>query len=125
MKPHLLAAAAIAGFAAAPLAAQPAQPSTRAEVQQRIAERFAARDSNHDGFLAAAELGESAAMTLAQMDSDHDGRISQAEAIAATMAMFDRLDADHDGALSAAEQAAAEARIGQPQPAPAPAQQPD
>lgn len=128
MKTSVLAAAAMAGLAAAPLQAQPgadqSPASTRAAVQQRVEQRFALRDSNHDGFLASEELGDNAAMAIGQLDTDHDGKISLAEATTAMMAMFDGVDADHDGTISAAEQAAAEARIGQPQPAPPPAPQP-
>jgi len=63
MKTRILAAAAFAGLASAPLPAQPAgtpanPPSTRAEMQQSIQTRFAARDANHDGFLTPDELGE-------------------------------------------------------------------
>ena len=124
IKTHVLAAAAIAALGA-PLAAQPAPPSTRAGVEQRIAQRFAARDSNHDGFLAAAELGDGAAMAMAQLDSDHDGKISLAETSNAMLALFDSVDTDHDGAISPAERTAAEARVGQPQPQPQPAPAPE
>jgi Ca2+-binding EF-hand superfamily protein len=128
METSLLAAAAFAGLAAGPLFAQPAAaptpPSTRAEMAQRIQERFALRDANHDGFLTTDELGESAAMAIGQLDADHDGKISLAEASTAMLAMFDRVDTNHDGTVSPDERAAAEAQMGQPQPQPAPEPQP-
>src|SRR6185503_8909410 len=78
VKTHHLAVMASAGLAAAPLFAQPAQapspPSTRAEMEQSIQQRFAMRDANHDGFLTADELGDRAPMMMAQLDADHDGK---------------------------------------------------
>jgi len=132
MKTRFLAAAAFAGLAFTPLLAQPAgapasPPSTRAEMQQSIQARFAARDANHDGFLTPDELGENGAMMIERLDADHDGKISLAEAIAASLARFDAADTNHDGTLSPEERAAAMAQMGQPQPAPAaiqPAPQP-
>ena len=125
MKFHILAAAAIAGLASTPLLAQPANPpSTRAEMQQSIQTRFAARDANHDGFLTPDELGENGAMMITRMDADHDGKISLAEASAAMLAMFDRADANHDGIVSPEEREAEMARMSQPAPQPAPAPTP-
>jgi Ca2+-binding EF-hand superfamily protein len=128
MKTSILAAAAFAGLAAAPLLAQPAgapnPPSTRAEMQASIQQRFAARDANHDGFLTPDELGGNGAMMIARQDADHDGKISLAEAIAAGLARFDRADTNHDGVLSPEERAAAMAQMGQPAPQPAPAATP-
>ena len=123
MKIQILAAAAFAGLAATPLlaqAAQPTPPSTRAEMEQSIQARFNMRDTNHDGFLTANELGESGAMAIARLDTDHDGKISLAEGRAAMLAMFDRVDTNHDGTVSPEERAAAEAQMGQPAPQPAP-----
>ena len=130
VKSHFLAITAFAGLAAAPLLAQPAQapnpPSTRAEMQESIEQRFAMRDTNHDGFLTADELGDRAPMAMAQLDADHDAKISLAEASAAMMAMFDRVDTNHDGTVSPEEREAEMARMNQaqPQPAPQPAPQP-
>ena len=132
MKTHHLAVMAFAGLAAAPLLAQPAQapspPSTRAEMEQSIQQRFAMRDANHDGFLTADELGPNGPMAIAQLDADHDGKISLAEASTAMLAMFDRADANHDGTVTPEERAAAMAQMGQPAPqaapTPAPAPQP-
>ena len=130
MKTSILAAMAFAGLAAAPLLAQPAggpnPPSTRAEVEQNMQQRFAARDANHDGFLTPDELGERGAMMIERADTDHDGKLSLAEATAAALARFDRADTNHDGTLSDEERAAAMAAMGQsaPQPTPAPQAQP-
>jgi Ca2+-binding EF-hand superfamily protein len=129
MKTSILAAAAFAGLAAAPLFAQPAPtpPSTRAEMETSIQQRFAARDANHDGFLTADELGESGPAAVARLDTDHDGKISLAEARTAMMAMFDRADTNHDGVVSPEERAAAMAQMqsqGQPAAQPAPAATP-
>lgn len=129
MKISILAAAAFAGLAAAPLLAQPAgaptPPSTRAEMQQSIQQRFSTRDANHDGFLTSDELGEHGAMAIAQLDADHDGKISLAEASTAMLAMFDRVDANHDGIVSPEERAAAEGQTAPPPSAPQPAPQPN
>jgi Ca2+-binding EF-hand superfamily protein len=121
MKFLTLAALAVAGLAAAPLAAQPPEgrggrmlPSTRAEVEQMTARRFAARDANRDGFLTADELGERAPMMLERQDADRDGKISAAESTSGALAMFDRADTDHDGRISDAERSAAMAFRGGP-----------
>jgi Ca2+-binding EF-hand superfamily protein len=122
MKFHIIAALAVAGLAA-PLAAQPPEggpgggrgrmlPSTRAEAEQMATQRFQQRDTNHDGFLAADEMGERGAMMLERSDTDHDGKISAAESTAATLAMFDRADANHDGRISDEERQAAMAMMG-------------
>jgi EF hand domain-containing protein len=128
MKTMILAATAFAGLAAAPLLAQPAgaptPPSTRAEMEQSIQQRFAARDANHDGFLTADELGANGPAAIARLDADHDGKISLAEARTAMMAMFDRADTNHDGTISPEEREAAMAQTGQPAPQPAPAATP-
>jgi hypothetical protein len=128
MKIRILAAAAFAGFAFAPLLAQPAgapanPPSTRAEMTQSIQTRFAARDANHDGFLTPDELGANGAMMIAHADTDHDGKISLAEATAASLARFDAADTNHDGVLSPEEREAAMNQMSQPAPAPQPAPQ--
>lgn len=124
MKTFVLAALTCAGFAATPLLAQPAgaptPPSTRAEMEASIAQRFATRDANHDGFLTSDELGESAPMALGHLDTDHDSKISLAEARTAMLAMFDAADANHDGTVSPEERAAAGAGMGAPPPQPAP-----
>ena len=124
MKTSILAVAAFGGLVAAPLLAQPAgaptPPQTRAEMEQSIQGRFAARDANHDGFLTADELGANGAAAIARLDTDHDGKISLAEASAAMLAMFDRADTNHDGIVTPEERAAAEAQMGQPAPTPTP-----
>jgi Ca2+-binding EF-hand superfamily protein len=123
MKTMILAATAFAGLAAAPLLAQSAAasgpPSTRAEMEQSIQQRFATRDANHDGFLTTDELGANGPATIARLDADHDGKISLAEAHTVMMAMFDRADANHDGTISDDERAAAMAQAGQPAAQPA------
>jgi Ca2+-binding EF-hand superfamily protein len=127
MKFPILAALAVAGLTA-PLAAQPPEggpppggpggrggrmlPSTRAEVEQVVTQRFQARDTNHDGFLSGDELGERGAMLLERQDADHDGKISAAEATASALALFDRADSDHDGRISDTERSAAMAMMG-------------
>src|SRR5205085_5199906 len=127
---------AVAGLAA-PLAAQPPEggpppggpdgprgpggfrgggmrmlPATRAEAEQAVRERFQQRDTNHDGFLTADELGERGAMMIERQDADHDGKISLAEAVAGSLALFDRADANHDGRIDDAERTAAMAMGG-------------
>src|ERR1700754_111900 len=133
MKIYVLAALAVAGLSA-PLAAQPPGgggrmlPSTRAEMEQSITQRFATRDANHDGFLTADELGERAPMALQRLDADHDGKISAAESLSGQLALFDLADSNHDGTLSEAERSAAMAAMrgaAPPPPPPAPAPQPN
>ena len=77
-----LAAFGVAGaaYAQADNAGAPARaPLTRAQVQERTAERFGRMDANDDGVL------------------------NQADREARQKAMFDRIDADHNGAISFAE----------------------
>jgi hypothetical protein len=116
MKAFLIAGAAVVALAGiTPIIAQTAQPPvsspparvakthTRAEVQSRVATRFAKLDTDRDGFVTQAET---------------DGLIAQHEARRAERAQkrtgrrdpakaFDRLDANKDGAISRAEFAAA------------------
>ena len=87
-------------------------PSTRAEVEQMVRDRFQQRDANHDGFLSGDELGERGAMLLERQDADHDGKISVAEATASALGQFDRADANHDGRIDDAERSAVMARFG-------------
>ena len=127
----LLATPAFAQPAAsspAPAAAAPSpdtQPTTRAQMQAMIADRFAKMDANHDGFVTEAELsggrnvGGNAAAMIARLDSDKDGKVSLAELSARTLAMFDRADANHDGIVTPEErQAAREAMRARMQQAP-------
>ena len=123
MKTALFAALALATLATAPALGQSNAPSTRAEMQQSVQARFAARDANHDGFMTADELGPNGAATVARLDADHDGKVSLAEAMAGMLGLFDRVDTNHDGTISPEERAAFEASMSQaPAAAPAPAQ---
>jgi hypothetical protein len=135
MKSYIFAVLAVAGLSAFPLAAQPPAPaggpphipSTRAEMDQAIQQRFAARDANHDGFLTADELGERAPRALERLDADHDGKISAAESRNGQLALFDLADSNHDGTLSDAERQAAMAAMmsgASPPPPPPPAPAP-
>ena len=133
----LLAGAAFAAFAAFPASAQPPaggppaaeapeSPTTRAQMQQQIQERFAAMDANHDGFVTAAELGERGPQVMERLDTDHDGKLTLAELSGPMLARFDRADANHDGIVTPEERAAyrdaMRARM-QQESAPAPAPQ--
>lgn len=124
MKTQILAASAFACLAATPLLAQPAGaptgPITRADMEQSVRTRFAARDANHDGFLTPDELGENGAAMITRGDTDHDGKLSLDEAVTGSLARFDRADTNHDGILSPEERAAAMAAMAQPAPQPAP-----
>lgn len=115
MKPYLIAGAALAALASAPAFAQ--QPGggaiTRATIEQRVQEQFAAHDADQDGFIGREELGEDADDALASLDTDRDGKLSLAEISAGTLARFDAADTDHDGTLSDAEREAVIARMQQ------------
>jgi hypothetical protein len=114
---------ATAAFAQAPAAPQPdAGPMTRAEMQQRLQQRFAQMDANHDGAITQDELAASsdpqrAAAMMQRMDTNHDGKITLDELMARQMAAFDAADTNHDGVLSPEERAAAMSRMQQPAPA--------
>jgi hypothetical protein len=123
MKQTILAGALAAAFAAAPaLAAPPAAapvvrpvapapqgddegPTTRTEVQQTIAAQFAGMDTNKDGFVTAAELGDRAGM-LTRLDANGDGKVSLDEVQSRVLGMFDMVDANHDGTVTPAEREA-------------------
>jgi Ca2+-binding EF-hand superfamily protein len=109
MKSLLLSAAALAAVAGiAPALAQTApangrqpmqmKPMTRAEVTQRVQERFAKLDSNHDGVITRDEAQAAAQMMHARMEQRMEKRGDS---------FFDRLDANHDGVVTKAEADAA------------------
>jgi Ca2+-binding EF-hand superfamily protein len=77
-----LAAATLVASGAAYAQAERGETLTRAQVEQRAAERFA------------------------RMDANGDGVIDQADREARRLQMFDRLDANNDGAISREEFAA-------------------
>jgi Ca2+-binding EF-hand superfamily protein len=105
MKSLLLSAVALAAAAGiAPALAQTApaggqQPMqmktiTRAEVTQRVQERFAKLDANHDGFITRDEAQAAAQIMHARMEQRMEKRGDS---------FFDRLDANHDGVVTKAE----------------------
>lgn len=94
---------ALAGIAAAALAAVPAlaiqqdsgpQPMTRAAVQARVQAHFAQADADNDGFITKAEAEARAAASREQR------RVNRSERRAER---FARLDANGDGSISRAE----------------------
>jgi hypothetical protein len=104
MKTAILGAAALAAFAAVPLAAQQADapmrhrqagPVTRADFQQRLHAHFASLDANHDGFVDRAEAGSGKGW----MHGGGDGAGAQRMHMEPG-AMFDSMDANHDGSIS-------------------------
>lgn len=130
-KPFLIGAALLAGTAA-PAFAQgqdPNAPLQRAEVQQRLTERFGRADLNHDGIISQDEVttivqmmqsggapaeavGRLQAMFAAQATN---GRLNVADAVTHQLAAFDAADANHDGTLTPQErQAAMAARAAAP-----------
>ncbi|BBI19705.1 hypothetical protein EKJ_05520 [Qipengyuania flava] len=92
---------------------------------ERMAERFAAADTDNSGGLSQSELkamheargehgqrgkrGKRGMRMLERVDTNGDKAISRAEFDAAAMARFTRLDSNADGAISAAERDAAKA----------------
>ena len=106
--------------------AQP-KPVTRTAVAAKLDGAFAAADTNHDGFLSAAEvqalenselekvqaaLRARAAAQFKALDTNKDGQLSFQEFAAATpnvranetpAVLLQRLDTNHDGKVSAAE----------------------
>jgi hypothetical protein len=75
--------------------------ATRAEVQARVQERFAALDADHDGAVTRAELDAYRAKARTTRDAERDAaRATRRDA------MFARLDTNHDGQISKAEFAA-------------------
>jgi Ca2+-binding EF-hand superfamily protein len=109
MKSLLLSAVALAAVAGiAPALAQSAPAGgqrpmqmkslTRAEVTQKVQERFAKLDANHDGVITRDEAEAAAQMMHARMEQRMEKRGD---------AFFDRLDANHDGVVTKAEADAA------------------
>ncbi|PYE85883.1 calcium-binding protein [Pseudoroseicyclus aestuarii] len=91
---------------------------TAAEIDQAMATRFAAADTNGDGALSAEEMAAEAERMrqeallrqmqrlIGHMDADDDGLLQLAEIEArapSSEALLDRLDRDDDGSLSAEE----------------------
>lgn len=116
MKPFLIAGAAVAALAGiTPIIAQTTQPPasspradsakvhTRADVQSRVAARFAKLDANRDGFVTQAETDA----LLAQRGAKRAERTQRRAERRDPAKIFDRLDANKDGAISRAEFAAA------------------
>ena len=89
----------------APMAPRMMMPTTRAEVQAHVAQLFAQRDTNRDGFLAADELqagrgmgggrGDRTNVIVRRMGPDGAPR-----AMGNADAAFDRLDANRDGKIT-------------------------
>ena len=120
MKSLAIAAAAAAVLVASAAAAQNApKPVSRTDYLKNLDNRFAQVDSNHDGFLSAAELATlqqrelNQAKTMLQqqalqaLDSNHDGKLSADEFRAPQLAKFNKADANHDGTVTPAEAQAA------------------
>jgi len=139
----LALAGATAALLAVPAFAQhagpmPAQPMTRAAVQERVQIQFARVDTNRDGFITEAEVqamaaqrqakraervqknGQRRANVFERLDADRNGAITQAEAQAVAAKrqapeqrranLFARLDANRDGSITRAEFDAAAAQ---------------
>jgi hypothetical protein len=87
-------------------------PIEKAEMLERVRERFDRMDANADGYIGAGELGEGrrgrfGVMMLERQDANDDGFLSLEEMLTAAEARFDRLDTDGDGVLSEKERDAA------------------
>lgn len=103
------------------------QPSTRAEAEAAVKQRFEAIDTNKDGFIDKAEADAARAAMggggadgggrrggggmLGRADADGDGKVSLAEATAPPLARFDAADTDKDGKISDAEREAQRAKM--------------
>ena len=102
MKRSLIIAAALmacAGAASAQMNVMAAD--TNGDGKITLDKSFAAKDTNKDGFLTEAELGQ-AAMLYMPADTNKDGKISKAE-FAGPTSFFTMADANKDGALTEAE----------------------
>lgn len=129
MLKSFIPAAAMLAFAVNATAQQQAAPKpvSRAAVSANMDSTFAAADTNHDGFLSAAEIAALENKELQQvmaqvraklradfdrLDTNKDGQLSFQE-FAATVSnvkanetpqqIIQRLDTNHDGKISAAE----------------------
>jgi len=78
------------------------QPLTRADAEKKVAERFAAVDLNHDGFVTRDELAAAGRTQRDKMHAFMEARMKERRD-----GMFDRLDTNHDGSISREEFAAA------------------
>jgi Ca2+-binding EF-hand superfamily protein len=93
---------------------------TLAEANAASAAKFAAADTNRDGFLDAAELaalkpqghGKGPGQGAAKLDKDGDGKLTKAEAPPRMQQRFDELDVNKDGVLDQQELQAARASHG-------------
>jgi Ca2+-binding EF-hand superfamily protein len=115
----LAGAAAAALLSIAPAAAQtvPGQApgahkvmkaETRAEVQAKLAQRFARLDSNRDGFITTAEIDAAQAQREAKIEKRAETRAANFD----PAKVFARLDANKDGKITQAEaEAAHNARV--------------
>jgi Ca2+-binding EF-hand superfamily protein len=108
MKRALFAGAALAVLAAAPSAAQPrdgrgpmAEPMTRAAVAERVQERFARADANHDGFVTQDGVRAGGEARRGGWRERRGERMAQRGERRGQL--FDRLDSNHDGSISRAE----------------------
>lgn len=86
-------------------------PHTRAEVEAKVKERFAAIDANKDGAVIQAEAdayrdakrAEKRGRMFESLDTDKNGQISRAEATGKALEMFDKADANKDGTVTPEE----------------------
>jgi hypothetical protein len=122
----ILASVGIA-FSAPTSAQTPQKPIPRAQYLQIVDGRFSAADTNHDGYVTAAEIEAQRQRDLQQvkanmakqlqdafkrLDTNHDGKLTLDEFMASAptvkstetpQEMIARLDTNHDGKISADE----------------------
>ena len=79
-------------------AAQPADETFTANVQERMG--FAAADSNGDDFISEAELARDAAAGFSGLDKDHNGSLTPLELGPHDPALFAKVDRNGDGVLT-------------------------
>lgn len=103
-----IAAAVTFGGAASAQTAKPAKTAAhrapmkdeaRADVQANVAKMFARLDTNHDGFITAAEVDA--------LEAQRSQKVKARAERFDPSKMFDRLDSNHDGKITPAEETAA------------------
>jgi Ca2+-binding EF-hand superfamily protein len=115
MMPKFLLGGAIAALAATGALAQAApagkpgahgrgaQTEVRADVTANVGKMFARLDTNHDGFIAKAEVDAIEAQRSQKLEKRAEGFKPDK--------IFDRVDANHDGKITVAEEQAAHAAM--------------
>lgn len=98
-------ALALLAVLSAPLQAGQSLPQPTPEQKKALQERWAALDSDHDGYLSRAEAAQAPALSsrFEQVDANRDAKLSQQELRASAEDRLQAADANQDGYIDRAE----------------------